>query len=189
MSKNPPFISAQLRLRREARFPDHPPAIWTAFVRAGAWKSWVIAAQLALLLLMTLAAVRLARRPPDVVLVDPTGKSTYVPLRTAEGLSEQRPSPHAVAHFCRDFLFRFLAVNSSTIHAAWPEALSMMAPSLRAQMERLAAEKGLLDAYRAAQVRTDIELEQLELVEGLERAIHVRAVVLRRKQPLMGGPI
>jgi hypothetical protein len=56
-------------------------------------------------------------------------------------------------------------------------------------MERLAAEKRLIEAYRAAQVRTDIELEQLELVEELESAVHVRAVVLRRKQPLLGGPI
>jgi hypothetical protein len=138
---------------------------------------------------MTLAAVNLSRRPPDVVLVDPTGKSTYVPLRTATGEVDQRPSPHTVAHFARDFLFRFLAVNSSTIHAAWPEALSMMTPGLRAQMERLAAEQKLLETYRAAQVRTDIELEQLELVEQLERAVHVRAVVLRRKQPLAGGPV
>jgi hypothetical protein len=142
-----------------------------------------------LLFLMTLAAVNLARRPPEVVLVDPTGKSTYVPVRTATGEPDQRPSPHTVAHFARDFLFRFLAVNSSTIHAAWPDALSMMTPALRVQMERLAAEQKLLETYRAAQVRTDIELERMELVQQLERAVHVRAVVLRRKQPLAGGPV
>ncbi|HEY8210298.1 MAG TPA: hypothetical protein VIG99_22595 [Myxococcaceae bacterium] len=146
--------------------------------------------------LLTLSAMQLSRRPPDVVLVDPDGKSTYLNASTAgdelkRWLAErrQRPSDVTVAHFCREFLRRFLAVNSTTIHSEWPEALSMMSPSLHARMDAEAAKQKLVETYRAAQVSTEVDIQQLELVEQLERAAHVRALVVRTRQPLAGGPV
>lgn len=173
-----------------------PPAVWAAFARQGAWKTWVIILQLALLFLLALVAITLARRPPDVVLVDSSGKSTYLSQsiageQLARFLAEQRqrPSDLTIAHFSRAFLERFLAVNSSTIQAEWPEALAMMSGSLRARVEKEAAAQKLVETYRAAQVQTEVDIEELQLVESLERAAHVRATLTRRKQPLGGGPV
>src|SRR4051812_9936451 len=121
-------LSAKGRLTSASRLPDHPSAVWTAFARQGQWKSWVIAAQLLLMALLTLAAMQLARKPPDIVLVDSDGRSTYVnPSVAGQELirwladRRQRPSDVTVAHFSREFLQRFLGVNSTTIQAAWPE--------------------------------------------------------------------
>jgi hypothetical protein len=173
-----------------------PPAVWVAFARQGAWKTWVIILQLALLFLLALACIQLARRPPDVVLVDSSGKSTYLSQsiageQLARFLAEQRqrPSDITIAHFSRMFLERFLAVNSSTIQAEWPEALAMMSGSLRARVEKEASAQKLVETYRAAQVQTEVVIEELQLVESLERAAHVRATVTRRKQLLGGGPV
>jgi len=63
--------------------PGSPPAIWTAFARQAAWREWVIAALIALNALTIVAAVRVARKDPDVVLIAPDGKSSYVPRSTA----------------------------------------------------------------------------------------------------------
>lgn len=186
--------TAKLRLTQESRPSDHPSAVWTAFARQGQWKSWVIAAQLLLMALLTLAAMHLSRRPPDVVLVAPDGQSTYLHPSTAgeeliRWLAErrQRPSDVTVARFSREFLRRFLGVHSATIHAAWPEALSMMAPALRTRMQAEAAKQKLVETYQAAQVATELDIQRLQLVEQLERAIHVRALVARTKRPLAGG--
>lgn len=188
--------TVKVHLAPESRRPDHPSAIWTAFARQGAWKSWVMAAQLLLMALLTLAAMHLSRKPPDVVLVAPDGQSTYLntslagdELRRWLAERRQRPSDVTVAHFCREFLRRFLGVNSTTIHAEWPEALSMMAPGLKARMQAEAVRQKLVETYRAAQVHTEVDVQRLELVEQLEKAVHVRALVVRRKQPLAGGPV
>src|SRR5204863_58261 len=72
-----------------------------------------------------------------VVLVAPDGASTYLERSVVEGpllgfIAEQkgRPSEATIAHFSRRFIDLFLAVNSSTIEEAWPEAISMMGPPL-----------------------------------------------------------
>src|SRR5437016_11830698 len=86
--------------------PGSPPAIWTAFARQAAWREWVIAALLALNALTIVAAVRIARKDPDVILVAPDGKSSYVPRSTANDAllrflaeQKQRPSDVTVVHF------------------------------------------------------------------------------------------
>ncbi len=57
-----------------------PPAIWAAFSRQSAWKSWVIAAQLVVIVLLVFVALALAKkREPDVVVVQPDGKSQGTP--------------------------------------------------------------------------------------------------------------
>lgn len=144
--------------------------------------------------LLTLAAMQLAHKSPDIVLVGADGRSTYLNPTIADDelirwLAEhrQRPSDVTVAHFSREFLRRFLGVNSTTIHAEWPEALAMMAPALRARMEAEATKQKLVETYRAAQVATEVDIQHLELVEQLASAIHVRALVARTKRPLAGG--
>lgn len=194
MPAQPTAPTAKVRLVGESRSPDHPSAVWTAFARQGQWKSWVIAAQLLLMALLTLAAMQLAHKSPDIVLVGADGRSTYLNPTIADDelirwLAEhrQRPSDVTVAHFSREFLRRFLGVNSTTIHAEWPEALAMMAPALRARMEAEATKQKLVETYRAAQVATEVDIQHLELVEQLASAIHVRALVARTKRPLAGG--
>src|SRR5436305_5568706 len=105
--------------------PGSPPAIWTAFARQAAWREWVIAALLALNALTIIAAVRVARKDPDVVLVAPDGKSSYVPRSVANDallrfLSEQKQQPPdaPVVHFAREALHLALAINSSTTDGA-----------------------------------------------------------------------
>ena len=179
---------------RTRALPPRPPAIWSAFARQGAWKSWLLLLQLALNFLLALAAIGFSRKEPDVVLVEPDGKSTYV-NRSIAGealarfLAEQRqqPSDATVVHFTRTFLTTFLAINSSTIDGAWPEALAMMDASLRERMSREAAAQKLLEAYRVARVATDITIDDLVLLERHTTALHVRATVTRRKQDLGGA--
>jgi len=196
MSTAPATPRATLRPSPKSRPPDHPSAVWTAFARQGQWKSWVIAAQLLLMALLTLAAMQLARKPPDIVLVDPDGRSTYVSPSVAgqeltRWLAERRqlPSDVTVAHFSREFLRRFLGVNSTTIESEWPEALAMMAPALRARMQAEATKQKLVETYRAAQVAAEVDIQRLELVEQMDRAVHVRAQVARTKRPLAGGQV
>jgi hypothetical protein len=184
-----------VRLRAAFDTSAHPPAIWTAFARQGAWKSWVLLLQLVLLLLLTVSVLGLASREPDVVLVTPDGKSTYTNRSIAGDalvrfLAEQRhrPSDITIGHFSRDFLESFLAVNSSTIEHAWQRSLDMMGPGLRERITREAAQQKLVESLRAAQVQTSLSVENLELVEQLPQAVHVRATLVRNKQPLGGGP-
>src|SRR5207302_15042 len=94
-------------------------AIWTAFARQAAWREWVIVSLLALNALTIVAAIRAARRDPDVVVVASDGKSSYLPRSIAnEALlrflaeQKQQPSDVTVVHFTREFLHVMLAINS-----------------------------------------------------------------------------
>lgn len=182
------------RLLKSNTTPSSPPAIWAAFARQGAWKNWVLAGQFAVIFFLVVACMGFAHRAPDVVLVAPDGKSTYLSHEVASEallrfLAEQRqqPSDVTVVHFTKDFLQTFLAANSSTIELAWPQSLSMMTPSLRSRMSQQAAKSKLVETLKLAQVTTDLTIEKLDLVERLEKAMHVRAVVLRHKRSLTTG--
>jgi hypothetical protein len=171
-----------------------PPAVWLAFVRQGAWKSWVLILQFFVIALLILANLRLSQRPPDVVVVAPDGKSTYVTASIAgEALvrflaaQKQEPSDLTVLHFTRDFLELALAVNSSTIEAAWPKALAMMSPPLRARVARESAEQKLLETYKLARVRTQLVIEDVSIVEHVDSLLHVKATVSRLKSEILDG--
>jgi len=176
------------------RLPARPPAIWAAFARQGAFKNWMLVLQFALNFTLATAAVGFSRKQPDVVLIDPEGKSTYINRSIAGDalvrfLAEQRqqPSDVTVAHFTRTFLQTFLAINSTIIDHAWSEALSMMDAPLRDRISREATAQKLLETYRLARVQTDITVDELTLVERHSDVLHVRAVVTRRKQSLDGA--
>src|SRR5689334_11967293 len=102
--------------------PGTPPAIWAHFARASAWKSWVMVLQFFVIGLLILANLQLARKEPDVVLVAPDGKSTFLDRSIASsalleflGQQKARPSDITVKHFATEFLTLAQAVNSSTI--------------------------------------------------------------------------
>jgi len=177
--------------------PGSPPAIWTAFARQAVWREWVIAGLLALNALTVVAAVRVARKDPDIVVVAPDGKSSYIPRSVAGDplvrfLTEQRqqPSDVTVVHFTRDFLQLALAINSSTIDGAWRDALAMMGSQLRERFSTAAAGQKLLESYRLARVRTRLSVDSIELVDHNSALLHVRAVVTRKKESLLAenGP-
>jgi hypothetical protein len=170
-----------------------PPAIWAAFVRQSAWKSWTIVALLALLGLAAIANIRLASRPPEVVVVDGGGRATPVKRTVATDallafLAERtRPPEVEIVRFTREFLHLALAINSTTVDANWPEALSMMSPELRARMAAEAAAKKLVETYRAANRRTDIRFEEIVLEDQTPTLLTLRATMLRRVEPLAAG--
>lgn len=171
-----------------------PPAVWAAFVRQGAWKNLVMLAQLAVIALFAVANVHLADRAPDVVLVTPDGKATYAP-RSAVGDSilyaiqhaKGQPSDAEVLHTTRHFLSLVLAVNSSTLESTWPEALAMMEPALAAKLEREYKAQRVLETWKAAQVRTELHFESVDLVERTDTLLHVRAVLSRTRSDLVTG--
>ena len=172
--------------------PGSPPAIWTAFARQAAWREWVIAALVALNALTIVAAVRVARKDPDVVLVAPDGKSSYVSRSVAnEALlrflaeQKQQPSDVTVVHFTREFLQLALAINSSTIDSAWRDALALMGTQLRERFSTAAAGQKLLETYKLARVRTILSVDSIELVDHSSSLLHVRAVVTRKKGTLL----
>lgn len=170
-----------------------PPAVWAAFARAGAWKSWALFLSMALNFFLVLAVMGLVNRRPDVVLVEPSGKSTYVnPSIAGEKLvaflneQKNRPSNVTVVHYTQDFLRKMIEVNSSTIDAAWKETLTMMDASLRERMTKEAAAQKLVEQMQLARVKTELKFEQVELVEEKGDMLHVRAVVSRKVTPLSG---
>jgi len=183
-----------LRLANVAGTGASPPAIWAAMVRQGHWKSWALVLAFALCLLELLVMLKLARREPDIVLISPDGRSTYVQRSLAsEALlrfldeQRQRPSDVTVFHFTREFLQHFLATNSTSYEGSFREALAMLTPALRAQVVREADSGKLLEQVRASASRAELEFEQLEIVERNEVALQLHGVLLRRTASLLDG--
>lgn len=172
--------------------PGTPPAIWARFAQQAAWKDWTIVALLTLNGLLVIAGARLAHREPDVVVIGPDGKSTYVQRSLAakallDFIADQRlqPSDVTVVRFTRDFVRLALSANSSTVDATWSEALLMMSPPLR---QRLAAEserQKLLETYKQLRVRTVVDVLDVDLVERTKELLQVKASVRRSKAPLL----
>lgn len=185
------------KLRTESpdpRPPGAPSAVWEAFARQAAWKNWALIVLFGLLLLSLLANVRLAARPPEFVVVEnPGGKSTYVKRAVATDallkfLSDKTKPPEiAVVRFTRDFVQLAFGINSSTIDANWPQALSMMTEPMRERVRKQTDAAKLLDTYRAAQVRSDLAIDDILLIEQTPTLLHVKATLSRRKGPLLGG--
>jgi hypothetical protein len=105
--------------RPDPRPPASPPAVWAAFVAQNAWKSWTIVGLLTVLVLLCIALVRLASRPPEFVMVDANGRTTPVRRSVAT-----------------DALLKFLADRDAAagghdraVHAGFP------APRARPQLE------------------------------------------------------
>jgi hypothetical protein len=91
----------------------------------------------------------------------------------------------AIVRFTRDFLHLALAVNSSTIDKNWPAALALMTPALRTKLEAEAAAQKLVETYKLAQRKTDLDFESLELTDRTDTLLAVRAVMRRRVTPLL----
>lgn len=175
------------------RPPDAMPAVWAAFVAQGRWRSWTLVGLLGLLGLQCIAIIRLASRPPEVVLVDAAGATTPVRRSVATDallafLAERsRPPEVAVVRFARDFIRLSLGVNSSTIEAAWPQALAMMTPDLRARLAAEAARTRLVETWRLAQRKTDLTFEEIVLEDRTPGLLSIRARLQRRTGPLIAG--
>ena len=178
----------------DPRPPGAPGAVWDAFARQAAWKSWALVLLFGLLLLSLLANVRLAARPPEFVVVEnPGGKSTYVRRGVATDAllkflaDKTKPPEIAVVRFTRDFIQLAFGINSSTIDANWPQALSMMTGPMRERVSKQTEAAKLLETYRAAQVRSDLAIEDILLVEETPTLLHVKSTLSRRKGPLLGA--
>jgi len=177
-----------------ARTHRSPPAIWAAMVAQGRWKSWALVLTFGLCALEALVALRLATRPPDVVLVAPDGSGTYVSASVAgeallRFLREQRqvPSDVTVLHFTREFARRFFALDAATVETSFPEALAMMTPGLREPIAKQATETKLVDGVRASRTRVSQTFEAVDLLEQTEQAVRVRLALRRRTEALDDG--
>lgn len=177
----------------DPRPPGSSPAIWAAFLAQAAWKSWTMIALLAIVGLLSIANIRLASRPPEVVLVDAGGRATAVKRSVAADallkfLAERtRPPEMTIVRFTRDFLHLALALNSTTVEANWAEALAMMSPELRARMASEAAARKLVETYKLAERRTELVFEEIVLEDRTPTLLTVRATMLRRVEPLVEG--
>jgi len=176
--------------------PRSPPAIWAAMVQQGRWKSWALVLAFGVCVLEALVALRLASRPPDVVLVAPDGRGTYVSASVAgeallRFLREQRqlPSDVTVLHFTRTFAQTFFGLDAATAETAFPQALAMMTPALRDPLARNATETKLLEGLRASGTRVSLVFEAVDLLEQTESAVRVRLVLRRRTEGTDGRPL
>lgn len=183
-----------LSVIRAKQPPGTPPAVWAAFARAAGWKNWVLSFQFVVIALLLLANMRLARQEPDVVLVTPDGKSSYVGRGVAEAallqfLAEQKGQPGTVTvtHFTKEFLTLAQAVNSSTFKQAWAEALDLMSPGLRERFQMASDAQKLVEVHQAMQVRTELRFEEVNVVEQSGNLFHVRATAARSKSNLVDG--
>lgn len=189
-------VQTAASLRSKAFVPASPPAIWSAMVRQSQWKSWALVLAYAFCALEGLAVLKLAHKEPDIVLIAPDGRSTYLNRSVAGDalvrfLDEQRqlPSDVTVVHFTRDFLQHFFATDSVSYDASFHEALGMLSPSFRERVANEAATTKLLESIRASHTRASVSLEALNFVERTREALHLRAVILRRTESLDEGPL
>ncbi len=172
-----------------ARALASPPAIWAAMVRQAQWKSWALILAFALCALEGLVMLKLADKEPDIVLIAPDGRSTYLSRSIAGDalvrfLEEQRqlPSDVTVFHFTRDFLQHFFATDSLSYDASFRDALGMLSPAFRGRVAREAADSKLLESVRASRARASVSIESLDFTERTPDALHLRAVLLRRTE-------
>jgi hypothetical protein len=193
MPEPPPPVGG---LRPAAWTLAHPPAIWAAMARQAQWKSWALVLAFALCALQGLVMLKLARKEPDIVLIAPDGRSTYLNRSLAGDalvrfLEEQRqlPSDVTVFHFTRDFLQHFFATDSVSYEASFREALGMLSSGFRARLEREAATTKLLESVRASRTRAAVSLQSLDFVERTKDALHLRAVLQRRTESLVEGAL
>ncbi len=191
MSRTAPTLKTDMP---DPRPPSAPTAVWDAFARQAAWKSWALVALVGLLALSLLLNLRLATRPPEFVVVEnATGKSAYVRRGLATDAllkflaDKTKPPEVTVVRFTRDFVQLAFGVNSSTIDASWPQALAMMTAAMRDRVTKQTDAAKLLDTYRAAQVRSDLAIEDILLVQETPTLLHVKTTFSRRKGPLIGG--
>ncbi len=186
-------VTAKTQLPGTRRPPEAPPAVWAAFVAQGQWRNWTLVGLLGLVGLQSLAIIRLVTRPPEVVLVDAGGEATPVRRSVATDallafLAERsRPAEASVVRFTRDFIHHAIGVNSSTIDAAWPQALAMMAPDLRTRLEAEAARTRLVDTWRLAQRKTELSFEEIVVEDRTPELLSIRARLQRRTGPLIAG--
>jgi hypothetical protein len=179
--------------KADPRTPGSPPAVWAAFVAQNAWKSWTIVGLLTILVLLCIALVRLASRPPEFVMVDANGRTTPVRRSVATDAllrflaDRTRPPEVTIVRFTRDFLHRAMGLNSSTVDANWPAALAMMAPELRERIARESAAKRLVETYRLAQRKTELAFDEIAIEDQSSTHVVVRATITRRSLPLVEG--
>lgn len=170
-----------------------PPAIWAAFAKQGAWKNWMLGFQCLVILLLIASNIHIAGKPPEFVLVDSDGRTTYIQRTVAtDGLltylaERTRPPDLVVTRFTRDFLQKALALNSTTIDEMWAATLSLMSPELRKRVEEDAAKTGALALYRAAQTRSKLIFNDIKLVAQTPNLRHLRGEVTRERSPLSGN--
>jgi hypothetical protein len=191
-----PERSPAATLRSKAWTPTSPPAVWAAMVRQSQWKSWALVLAYALCALEGLVVLKLAHKEPDIVLIAPDGRSTYLNRSVAGDalvhfLAEQRqlPSDVTVVHFTRNFLQHFFATDSLSYDASFHEALEMLSGSFRERVAKEAATTKLLESVRASHTRASVDLESLDFVERTHEALHLRAAMLRRTEGLSDGTL
>jgi len=168
--------------------------VWAAFAGQAQWKSWVLLGQFIVIGLLALCCIRIARTDPDVVVIDASGKSHYVPHSVASDallrfLAEQKskPSDATVLNFTTRFLKLFLAPNSSTVRSAVPEALGMMDAPLKARTDAELKRERTVEQVEALQVRTELSVTALDEVERTEELIHLKARLTRSTSSLVDG--
>lgn len=171
-----------------------PPAIWVAFARQGAWKSWVLAGQFAVIVLLLAICVAIAQKPPDIIVVGEDGKGTYVESTVSSAalqswLREQRgrASDVTLRAFTERFVKLTVGVNSTTVEEAWAEATGLMVAPLAKRLNEEAQAQRLFETYRLAAVRTALDFKAIDVVERRSDKTHVRVQVARHKEKLVGG--
>ena len=181
-----------LSSRKETGSDRPPAAIWASFARQAAWKDCAIAALIVLNASTIVAGSRLAARDPDVVLVAPDGKSTYVARSVAStalldfiAAQKQQPSDLTVVHFTKDFVRLALSANASTIDSTWKEALSMMGDELRGRLQAESHAKKLVESLQSLKLKTSVFIEDIALVERTKELLQVKATVIRTKGSLI----
>jgi len=185
----PEPAAAAPSLRSKTWVSSSPPAIWAAMVCQSQWKSWALVLAYVWCALEGLVVLKLAHKEPDIVLIAPDGRSSYLNRSVAGDallhfLDEQRqlPSDVTVVHFTRDFLQHFFATDSVSYEASFHEALGMLSATFRERVAKEAATTKLLESIRTSHTRSSVSLESLDFVERTHEALHLHAVLLRRTE-------
>ncbi len=63
----------------------------------------------------------------------------------------------------------------------------MMSAPLRTRISKEAAEQKLLQTYKLAQVRTELNIEEVSVLERADSLLHLRARVSRTKSRILDG--
>lgn len=168
-----------------------PPAVWTAFATQARWKNWVMGGQLLLIALLVLVCFALAKRESDVIVVDDTGRSHYVErtassdalVRFLDG-ERKRASDLTLSAYAERFVRLTSGVNSATIEESFAEALTFLAAPLAEKIAAEAKQQKLVETYRLAQIRTQLTVDDVQLVERRGDKAHVRVLLTKQKTKL-----
>lgn len=136
---------------------------------------WMLFCLIGIIVIMTLAYVRVASRPPVVIRVDEIGNAQAI----ADYGVNNAVTNVEVGAFAKDFVKSIVEVNSYTITKDLARALNMMTRQFRDAHRKKLQEGQYVAKIKKAKVQRELELERLAITSRLDEGyeLDVRGIL------------